>query len=196
MIKPRADLVDARITAHHEGGHGCSAIVLGLKFESIDIIHDPDDNLRGQIKGLQHDDSNTVVDRRIIVLHAGAMAQRRYAPTSAWHLECSGDRLSATARLQEMYGEPPQETGFSDYYDDESGDFYGDIEYLPGRPVDDHTLDILHARYRIRAAVLVNRLWPQIRIMARELFHRKVLSFDEVRRLMNRARRLPRSKRS
>ena len=61
--------------------------------------------------------------------------------------------------------------------------------YPPDQLLDCKTLDDHQSRYRARAAALVARLWPQIERVAIESLRRKVLSFDEVRRLMTRRRR-------
>jgi hypothetical protein len=61
--------------------------------------------------------------------------------------------------------------------------------YPPDQLLDYKTLDNHHSRYRARAAALVARIWPQIQIVADELFRRKVLKFEQVRALMIRPRR-------
>jgi hypothetical protein len=53
MKHRRADLIQARVTAVHEGGHGCTAVALGLRFKMIDIIANKKDNRLGRINWSQ-----------------------------------------------------------------------------------------------------------------------------------------------
>jgi hypothetical protein len=232
MIKHRHDLIQRRITSFHESGHGCTAVALGLRFKSISIIPDRSDHSLGHIdwgddfcwRLLREEGNNKkshvidLVQCRIVTNFAGIAAQRRFAPWSDWRHDSSTDRAGADEFFQMLIVGPPDWENPNpaapwrageDFYDDESGDFYGDVDWIPGKPhdpnlrgnealyppdkiLDRKTFDSLHARFRIRAAVLVARLWSKIQIVADELLQRKVLSFDEVRRLMNRARRHPR----
>jgi hypothetical protein len=55
--------------------------------------------------------------------------------------------------------------------------------------IDRKTLGAYHAEFTGRAAALVNKLFPEIKIVAAALLKRKSLTQADVRRLMNRARR-------
>ena len=87
----------------------------------------------------------------------------------------------------------------SDYYDDETGDFYGDIEpkldddafwYTPDRLLSRKTLDAYHAKVRApEPGILSAEPWPSIQRVAKGAAKEKVLTQSQVRRLMNRARR-------
>jgi hypothetical protein len=231
-MKRRHDLVQDRITAHHESGHGCAAIALGLKFTSIDIVSSQKEHRLGRIDWPQdlwralneefnRSDPNFIdqVRRRIVSTFSGIEAQRRFAPWTDLRHDSSSDRDCADEWIQRLLKGPPDPGDpylwphkvDTSYYDDETGDYYGDFEilppegpepsaadiaansnarwYPPDRLVDRQTLDLHYARFRLRAAALVGRLWPKIQIVAAALLKKKVLSYDEVRRLINRARR-------
>ena len=55
------------------------------------------------------------------------------------------------------------------------------------------TREEFQAKLEARAKALVRELWQEIKIVAAALLKRKTLSCAEVRRLMNRARRIPRT---
>jgi hypothetical protein len=187
MIKRRADyLTEARTTAVHESAHGCAAISLGLRFRTIDIfIHEGGD---GHITGLRLRYGVFSIERMILVLYAGAMAQRRFSPSSKWQHGSRSDRRSADVWLQRLLSVDVRLQRLrrgnlcGDYY-------FGDPEFLPSH-LDRQTLDRLHVHYRLRAAGLVARLWPQIERVAAKLFQHKFLTYAEVRKLMTAARRL------
>jgi hypothetical protein len=219
----KAEAADERATAIHEAAHGCVAIALRIKFTKI-VIHDDDPETAGQIhyskkahsrfwqlllQEGQHQDPTVIdfVERKIVTSFAGAAAQRRYAPRSDWRDSSRGDRKGVDKWLQKLIAGPSNYEGHvparwererSDYYDDETGDFYGDIEpkrdddafwYTPDRLLSRKTLDAYHAKYEARARVLVRELWPDIQRVAKALLKKKVLTQSQVRRLMNRARR-------
>jgi hypothetical protein len=97
MKHRRAALVDDWTTSIHEAGHGSSAVALGLRFTSIDII-----SSKGQRGGIvwpndlwklmqEEDRSAHVVDlfqRRITTMFCGIAAQRRVAAgtTDLWYM--------------------------------------------------------------------------------------------------------------
>jgi hypothetical protein len=211
---------DERVTSFHEAGHGCASVELKIKFTLIDIIpneiegslgriHWPDDKFWCLLQDGHHQDPTVInwVERRMVASFAGAAAQRRYAPRSNWRYGGSADRKSADKWIQKLIAGPSNYEGDTppwgrerdDYYDDETNDFFGDIEpkpddnahwYTPDRLLDRKTLDVHHAKYRVRAEALVRELWPEIRCVARALLKHKTLTESQVRRLMNRTRRL------
>jgi hypothetical protein len=204
-IRRRPDIVQKHTTSIHEAGHACAAVALGLRFKTVDIIAGkgrrgriiwPRDWLRDPWRLLQDEGNNQnprIVDlakRRIAVTFAGSAAQRRVVAgaTDLWW-DAYSDRAVADRWLQRLIAGPP------DYGPKWELDRYA-TWYPPERFLSNNTLDDHHSRYRARAAALIARLWPQIERVAAELIRRKVLSFDEVRRLMNHsARRIPRTQR-
>ena len=206
-------------------GHAVVAIVLGIEFIKVDIIEKP--AWRGRIqydmtfgssafnawRRLQerhHQDPAVIalVERLLITSFAGAAAQRRYAPNSYWDKDAGSDLNGSDLYLQRLLAGPPdfdddsKLAPFDDFYDDESGDYYGDSAfpdqddikfwYPPERIVDEQTLKAQHAKFDARAKSLVREHWPAIQRVARALLKKKVLSQAEVCRLMNHARRHPR----
>jgi hypothetical protein len=191
-----------RTTSFHEAAHACAAIALRIPFAKVII------NVGQALPGgrmcydkahlkfwrlLQdgHRKDPAVIDyvhRRLVVAFAGAAAQRRYAPSSNWYGDT--DWEAANTWLQYLLVGPPEPEEGEDFYDDATGDYYGDVRELPLRLlVDRKTLGAYHAEFTGRAAVLVKKLFPEIKIVAAQLLKRKVLTQSQVRRLMNRARR-------
>jgi hypothetical protein len=221
MTKRRAPTADERTTAYHEAGHACVAIALHIAFRSVDIISDASARGRihyvvrkgsavqkiwNQLQNGQHEDPAVIdyVERRIVTHFAGAIAQRRYAPNSYWNEDASSDLNSSDVYLQRLFAGPIDFTDTSrmqsrdDYYDDETGDFYGDsmvpptddtaFWYPPERITDAETLKAHHANFDARTKALVRELWPEIKAVAGALLKEKVLSQAEVLRLMTEAR--------
>jgi hypothetical protein len=110
------------------------------------------------------------------------MAERRYAPRSDW-----------------LWGMGHQGIVPGPCYDDGVDTYH--VKTAPGSDlcqINDWLRRLNrygkgHEAYRAkldaRAQALVDQLWPEIQIVARELLARKKLSHAELRRLMNRARR-------
>jgi hypothetical protein len=219
----KAEAADERVTATHESAHACVAIELGIAFMKI-VINDP--GFGGQIHWSKkthykfwqwlreghHQDPTVInwVERLMVASFAGAVAERRYAPKSDWRGGSRSDRKSVDKWLQKLIAGPSNYEGFGppwgrtrdDYYDDETGDFYGDIEpkrnddaywYTPDRLLSRKTLDAHHAKYEARARDLIRKLWPEIKIVAAAWLKRKTLTELQVRRLTNRVRRHPRT---
>ena len=181
MSARRKSTADERVTAHHEAGHACAAIKLRIAFRKVDIIETKDSRGRiyygttkrsaahkiwSQLQNGQHEDSAVIdyVERRIVTHFAGRIAQRRYAPNSYWYEDASSDLKSSNVYLQRLLAGPIDFTDTSrmqsrdDYYDDETGDFYGDgmvpdtddtaFWYPPERIIDAETLKAHHAKIR------------------------------------------------
>jgi hypothetical protein len=215
---------ERRTAAYHEAGHACVAVELRIAFTKV-VIYGP--GLGGQIhcskkvhdrfwRLLQeghHQDSHVIdfAERRIVMSFAGEVAQRRYAPKSDWRDGSRSDRKDVDEWLQRLIAGPSNYEGCTppwgrerdDYYDDETGDFYGDIEpkrdddafwYQPHRLLSRKTLDAYHAKYEARATALVKQLWPEIKIVAAALLKRQTLTERQVRKLMADARQHPRNK--
>jgi hypothetical protein len=204
MTARRSALIQQQYTtAIHEAGHGASAVALGLRFKKLYI--DPKQNRRtlGEINWgdvdttweLLREKSKdpriiALVQRRIVTNFAGIAAQCRVAAgTTDLCYDSHSDRSAADAWLQRLIAGPPN-------FDDPRIPFVKGISncrrefwYPPKKLVSRKTLDAYHSRFRARAAALVARIWPQIEIVAEELIQQKVLSFDEVHRLMSRAQR-------
>ena len=210
---------DLRTTAHHEAGHAVAAITLGIEFLKVDIIEGP--SWRGRIQydmtfgssahtawvRLQegrHQDPAVIdlAERLLITSFAGAVAQRRFAPNSYWAEDGGKDLQVSDLYLQRLLAGPPDSDAesklapFDDFYDDESGDYYGDSAfpdqddikfwYPPERIVDEQTLKAQHAKFDARAKALVREHWPAIQRVARALLEKKVLRQAEVKRLIAR----------
>jgi hypothetical protein len=209
-----------RTTAHHEAGHAVGAVVLGIDFIEVDIIEQPGWSGRIQydmtfgssahtawvrLMHEGHRQDPEVIDfteRRLIASFAGAAAHRRYAPNSYWVEGAGGDLERSNLYLQRLLAGPPdfdddcKLAPFDDFYDDESGDYYGDSAfpdqddikfwYPPERIVDEQTLKAQHAKFDARAKALVREHWPAIQRVARALLAKKVLRQAEVKRLMAR----------
>jgi hypothetical protein len=177
--------------AAHESGHAVVSIALKIPFTKVDIL--PDKKFAG---ALHHPKMKAYPDladdwneRYIIMLFAGGIAQRRFAPRSHWR-----------------YGVGAE--GFErDYYYDEDGDLawvdspirgtdfaqIADRLVSLGRYSDDAAY---RAELEARAKALVKKLYPEIKFVAAELLKRRTLTQTQVRRLMNRARRHPRTRRT
>jgi hypothetical protein len=168
--------------AAHESGHAVVSIALKIPFTKVDIL--PDKNFAGTVHHTNKAYSDLADDwneRYIIMLFAGGIAERRFAPRSHWR-----------------YGMGAE--GFErDYYYDEDGDLAwvdGPISGTDFAQIADRLVSLDHygdAAYRAeleaRAAALVARLWPEIKLVAGHLLKRETLTQTEVRRLMSRARR-------
>jgi hypothetical protein len=212
----KAEAADERRTAHHEAGHACVAVELRIAFTKVVIyapglggqIHCSIDRFWQLLREGHHKDPHVIdfAERKMVMSFAGLVAQRRYAPKSDWFAGSRTDRKSIDRWLQKLIAGPADYEGFfpawghtrDDFYDDETGDFYGDIKpkkdddafwYKPDSLLDRKTLDAHHAKYEARARDLVRELWAEIKIVAAALLKRKVLTERQVRELMNRARR-------
>lgn len=223
MTARRAPTADERTTSIHEAGHACAAIALGIEFSTVDIINKKDrrgcihyitdkgtaaHNVWCRLQDGCHKDPAIIayVERRIVTHFAGTVAQRRYAPNSYWREDASGDLKGSDMYLQRLIAGPPDwedndapyRQGREDYYDEETGDFWGDSMvpehddtaywYPPDRIVDAKTLAACHAKFDARTKALVRELWPEIKAVAGALLKKKVLSQAEVLRLMTEAR--------
>jgi hypothetical protein len=184
---------------------------LGRRFFFWRLLREEGNHKKSHVIGL--------VEQRIVTNFAGIAAQRRVAPWSDLRHDSKSDRAATDEFFQRLIVGPPDYSNPNpaapwregeDYYDDETNDFYGDVHWIRGEPfnpsggnaswyppekiLDRKSFDALHARFRIRAAALVARLWPQIQVVAAELIKHRILSCADVRKLMHRARRIPRTK--
>jgi hypothetical protein len=214
MIKRRLTRAEAayeRSTSFHEAGHGVVAIHLRIAFTEIVIDDWP--GLGGKIRynkreydklwrllQTDHTDARVIdwVERGIVMIFAGAIAERRYAPRSDWRWSMGHtgvapkaakwlararndtDLASINNWLQRLVAGPPDHN--SEIYEKLG------IEYPHERVLSHKTLEALHTKYSARATVLVRELWPEIKIVSAALLKRRVLTERQVRRLMNQAR--------
>jgi hypothetical protein len=190
----------SHVTAHHEAGHAIAAIALGLTFVEVDIISDDKMKFAGQLwwprkfwDELRIDKNNpyvvSLVERRIVTGLAGPAAQRHLTKSSD-HWSSDGDRKNVDYWLQLLIGGSlvPNDP----FARDEAIEpFPDDSSWAPAsyRRLDRKTLSAYHAKYRARATALVDQFWPEIKVVARALLARKMLSCAAVRKLVTDARR-------
>ena len=217
-------LDDRRLfSALHESGHACAAIELGIAIKHVDIHVSEDrfgvvacdeqqnDMFWQQLREGRHTNPSVIdwVERKVTVLLAGGAAERFYEPASSWEWStghvCFNDwRLGSDLGLafrwlqrlkvgpRDPNKTPPGELPGGEYLDKRDEAFW----YPKRRLLSAKTLEALRLEFNERALALVEKLWPEIDAIARELLEHKILTQAEVRRLMDRARRHPRNKRS
>jgi hypothetical protein len=193
--------------AIHESAHGVVAIVNRLRFKKLTIV--PGGGAAGHLEWDNRtlnkiwyslDDiggrslSSTVgtVERRIMVSLAELVAERKFAPEQmSWRQSDASDRPIADTWLQHLIGGQPSieiERGPPAIFDDtdevvdDSWDWASPSQF---RRLDRKELKALRAKYRRRAAVLVDRHWSDIRNVARELLEQKTLSYAQTCKLVN-----------
>jgi hypothetical protein len=191
--------------AVHEAAHSATSIAQRVPFIKVTILPNEQLGFLGLIEhdaklwyALKNDNTDpriiSKVERMIVTSLAGGMAHRKFAPRSNWRGPARSDRASVDRWLQHLIGgalvpnDPFERAeGIEPFPDDSS--WAPSTYYAVSRA----TLKARHAKYRARAKALVDQIWSDIEIVARALLEHKTLSQAQVRRLMNRARRHPRS---
>jgi hypothetical protein len=190
-----------RVTSYHEAGHACVSVALRIPFTKVDIIPQKDHSgwIRNRksraafLKNVNPSDDPFYwverkidprlvdwVERRIICIFAGGIAERRYAPRSDWASGMGHDGLDR------------------DYYRDEDGDLVcftspwiapdSDLHHIEERLefLGRHGDTAYRAQLEERSKSLVRELWPEIKIVAAALLKYRTLTQAQVRQLMKR----------
>jgi hypothetical protein len=201
-IPPAAD---NRTTTYHEAGHACVAIDQKIEFTTVEInVSDggggciqyadaEEGNIWRLLQDGHHQEPHVIdwVERNVVMLFAGMMAQRRYAPNSDWRGDGVPDLKNITTWMQRLIAGPPDYGKGMPHQQNAQPPFPTDIAwwYPPERIIDINTLNAACEPLARRSKALVRELWPEIKIVAAALVERVVLSEAEVRKLMSRARR-------
>jgi ATP-dependent Zn protease len=197
--------------AIHEAGHGVAAVVNRLRFDKLTIIPEGDaaghlawgnsvslSEIWSRLDSIGGRSLSSTVGRaeeRIVVSLAGLVAERKFAPQQTYWRLGSSDRENADSWLQHMIGGQPSidyqfERGPAAIFDDDDDDDDDavddwDWDYTsPFRRLDRKELRALRAKYRRRAAVLIDRHWADVEAVARALLEQKTLSYAQTRKLV------------
>jgi ATP-dependent Zn protease len=158
-----------RGTAIHEAGHAVASFYLHVKIKQVTII--PAERSLGHMRHApirfarqgepyEFDDSEKGIartERRIILLWAGPLAERRFAPRSRWRVGAGSDFDVMVELFGQIQGE-----------DDEAAKLYGRL-------------------LRRRAEILVELRWKDIVAVADALLEHKTLDAEGVRAAIHRA---------
>jgi hypothetical protein len=159
-----------RAVAIHEGAHAAMHVYLGVPFKRVFIRHPKTRRAYVDCNDSSRLASNADLQRWLehdsIISFAGALAERRYAPRSNWR-EGLGYHPAGNGKL---------------YKGSDLSHINDNIRRLGMH----HKPSIVAYKSMLawRAATLVKRLWPQIRLIAAVLFEYETLTEDQVRALM------------
>jgi hypothetical protein len=150
--------------AIHKTGHACVAVYLKRRFRTADIIEDEKNGSWGCLIYGGYEPDCRWRERRenhCVILFAGMIAQRRFAPRSNWLIgfgDVGGKRLLIASDFDKIEK---------------------NLEAL-----DDFDGTKYKRKFEARAVKLVRKLWIKIQRVAKALLKRKVLTQNEVRALM------------
>ena len=156
---------DKAVSAHHKSGHATVAVLIDKPFKTVSIIF-----RKGDVscsKGRMDYDSEFWEEGRflkpevkLLTAFSGSRAQQRYAPNSRWRAHSVTDWSTAEAWLRRQHGMEGEE---------------------------------LHAfmnRVDAHAYQLVKEHWDDICRVATALLERRIMSENEVRRVLRKPSRI------